>query len=195
MVFTDPESPSVKPGVRDSKLLGVGASPGIAVGRALRLDESGRHQFYYVAVSGGQVRREVRRLREAFAEARAQLQEIKDKLAHQLGSEHSYILDAHLMILEDDRFQTEIRHEIRNQKINAEWGVRSVTDRIVAAYKQVQDSYLRERSTDIEDIASRLLTILSGHTEFNLSELTEDVIIIAEDIWPSTVAELNFNRV
>jgi phosphotransferase system enzyme I (PtsI) len=195
MALTKQESSSGKSGSRDAKLLGVGASPGIAVGRALRLDESGRHQFYYVAISGNQVRREIRRLREAFVEARAQLQEIKDKLAHQLGSEHSYILDAHLMILEDDRFQTEIKQAIRNRKINAEWGVRSVTDRIVAAYKQVQDSYLRERSTDIEDIASRLLTILSGHTEFNLSELTENVIIIAEDIWPSTVAELNFNRV
>jgi phosphoenolpyruvate-protein phosphotransferase (PTS system enzyme I) len=195
MVFTNQESSSSKAGSRDAKLQGVGASPGVAVGRALRLDESGKHQFYYVAVSSGQVRREVRRLREAFVEARAQLQEIKDKLAHQLGSEHSYILDAHLMILEDDRFQTEIRQAVRHRKINAEWAVRSVTDRIVSAYKQVQDSYLRERSTDIEDIASRLLTILSGHTEFNLSELTENVIIIAEDVWPSTVAELNFNRV
>ncbi|MBI3652231.1 MAG: phosphoenolpyruvate--protein phosphotransferase [Acidobacteria bacterium] len=195
MVFTNQESSSTKSASRDLRLPGIGASPGVAVGRALRLDESGRHQFYYVAISGGQVRREVRRLREAFAEARAQLQEIKDKLAHQLGSEHSYILDAHLMILEDDRFQTEIKQAVRRRKINAEWAVRSVTDRIIAAYKQVQDAYLRERSTDIEDIASRLLTILSGHTEFNLSELTENVIIIAEDIWPSTVAELNFNRV
>lgn len=195
MVFTNQESSSTKSGSRDAKFQGIGASPGVAVGRALRLDESGRHQFYYIAVSSGQVRREIRRLREAFTEARAQLQEIKEKLAHKLGSEHSYILDAHLMIIEDDRFQTEIKHAVRSRKINAEWAVRSVTDRIVSAYKQVQDSYLRERSTDIEDIASRLLTILSGHTEFNLSELTENVVIIAEDVWPSTVAELNFNRV
>ena len=195
MVFTNQESSSNKSGLRDAKFQGIGASPGVAVGRALRLDESGKHQFYYVAVSSGQVRREVRRLREAFTEARAQLQEIKDKLAHKLGSEHSYILDAHLMILEDDRFQTEIKQAVRHRKINAEWAVRSVTDRIVSAYKQLQDSYLRERSTDIEDIASRLLTVLSGHTDFNLSELTENVVIIAEDVWPSTVAELNFNRV
>jgi phosphotransferase system enzyme I (PtsI) len=195
MVFTNQESSSSNASSRDAKMLGIGASPGVAVGHALRLDESGKHQFYYVAVSSGQVRREVRRLREAFAEARAQLQAIKDKLTHKLGSEHSYILDAHLMILEDDRFQTEIKQEVRHRKINAEWAVRSVTDRIVSAYKQVQDAYLRERSTDLEDIAARLLTILSGHTEFVLSELTENVIIIAEDVWPSTVAELNFNRV
>ena len=119
MVFTNQESSSNKASSRDAKLQGVGASPGVAVGHALRLDESGKHQFYYVAVASEQVRREVRRLRQAFVEARAQLQEIKDKLAHQLGSEHSYILDAHLMILEDDRFQTEIRQAVRHRKINA----------------------------------------------------------------------------
>ena len=182
-------------GSRDVKLPGVAASPGVAVGRALRLDERGKHQFYYTAISTTQVRREARRLRDAFSEARAQLQEIQNRLETELRSGHSYILDAHLMILADDRFQGDIRREIRDRLINAEWAVRSVTDRLVAAYRQVQDSYLRERSTDIEDIALRLLASLSGHTEFNLSDLTEDVIIIAEDVLPSTVAELNFNRV
>lgn len=194
-ISTNEDGAPQKSGGRDVRLAGVSASPGVAVGRALRLDERGKHQFYYTAISTAQVRREVRRLRVAFAEARAQLQEIQARLETQLRSGHSYILDAHLMILEDDRFQTEIRQEIRNRRVNAEWAVRSVTDRIVAAYRQVQDSYLRERSTDIEDIALRLLTNLSGHTEFNLSELTENVIIIAEDVLPSTVAELNFNRV
>ncbi len=181
--------------LRDVKLHGLAASPGVAVGRALRLNASGRHQFYFVAVSSSQVRREIKRLRDVFTEARAQLLEIKLRLARKLGYEHSYILDAHLMILEDDRFQAEIKHEIRTRKINAEWAVRSVTDRIVAAYRQVQDAYLRERSTDIEDIAARLLAILSGENEFTLSELQEDVIVIADDVMPSTVAELNFNRV
>lgn len=195
MVSTKEDVTPPRSSLRDVKLQGVSASPGIAVGRALRLDERGKHQFYYTAISSGQIRREVRRLRQAFAEAHAQVQEIQHKLETQLRSGHSYILDAHLLILEDDRFQTEIRQEIRHRRINAEWAVRSVTDRIVAAYRQVQDAYLRERSTDIEDIALRLLTNLSGHTEFNLSELTENVIIIAEDVLPSTVADLNFNRV
>ena len=195
MVFINQDASLPRASSRDVRVQGVAASPGVAVGRALRLDERGKHQFYYTAISGAQVRRETRRLRDAFAEARAQLQEIQKRLETQLRSGHSYILDAHLMILADDRFQSEIRREIRGRLINAEWAVRSVTDRLVAAYRQVQDSYLRERSTDIEDIALRLLANLSGHTEFNLSELTEDVIVIAEDVLPSTVAELNFNRV
>lgn len=180
---------------RDVRLRGVAASPGIAIGRALRLDERGRHQFYYIDVSPTQVRREVARLREAFEEARAELQQIKVRLARELGYEHSFILEAHLLMLEDERLLAELEQEIRTRRVNAEWAVRSVVDRVTEAYKQVNDSYLRERTSDLEDVATRLLTILSGHDKFDLSKLDEDVIIIAKDIWPSTVAELDFHRV
>jgi phosphotransferase system enzyme I (PtsI) len=173
----------------------VAASPGVAIGRALRLDERGRHQFYYIDVSPTQVRREVNRLREAFEEARAELQQIKVKLARELGHEHSFILEAHLLMLEDKRLLAELEQEIRTRRVNAEWAVRSVADRVAEAYKQVNDSYLRERTSDLEDVATRLLTILSGHDKFDLSKLDDDVIIVAKDIWPSTVAELDFHRV
>jgi phosphotransferase system enzyme I (PtsI) len=180
---------------RDLRLKGLAASPGIAVGRALRLDERGRRQFYYITVSPAQVRTEIRRLRQAFAEARAQLAEIKVRLAGELGYEHSYILDAHLLMLEDEGLIGEIEQDIRARRVNAEWAVRDVTDRVISAYKQVKDSYLRERSSDIEDVASRLLAILSGHAKFDLSKLDQNIIIVAENIWPSTVAELDFNLV
>jgi phosphoenolpyruvate-protein phosphotransferase (PTS system enzyme I) len=180
---------------RDVKLQGVPASPGIASGRVLRLDERGRHQFYYIGVSAAQARMEARRLREAFQEAQAQLRGIKVRLAKVLGYDHSFILDAHLLMLEDERLIQELEHEIRTRRVNAEWAVRSVADRAIDAYKQVNDPYLRERTSDLEDVATRLLTILSGHDKFDLSKLDQDVIIVAKNIWPSTVAELDFNHV
>ena len=180
---------------RDVIMRGVAASAGVAVGRALRLDERGRHQFYYIDVSPTQVRKEIRRLREAFEEGRAQLEEIKDRLARELGYKHSFILDAHLLMFEDERLLAELEQEIRTRRINAEWAVRASIDRMVEAYRQVNDSYLRERTTDLEDVATRLLTILSGHDQFDLSTMDEDVVIVAKDIWPSTIAELDFNRV
>src|SRR5215831_585446 len=180
---------------RDVKLQGVAASPGVAVGRVLRLDERGRHQFYYIGVSAAQARMEVRRLREAVQEARAQLKEIRVRLAEELGYEHSFILDAHLLMLEDARLIEELEHDIRSRRVNAEWAVRSVTDRAIQAYRQVNDPYLRERTSDLEDVMTRLLTILSGHDQFDLSKLDQDVIIVAKNIWPSTVAELDFKHV
>lgn len=181
--------------LRDLRMKGLAASPGVAVGRALRLDERGRRQFYYITVSHAQVRKEVKRLRQAFAEARAQLEEIKVRLADELGYDHSYILDAHLLMLEDEGLIGEIEQDIRARRVNAEWAVRDVTDRVINAYKQVKDAYLRERASDIEDVASRLLAILSGHAKFDLTRLDQNIIIVAENIWASTVAELDFNQV
>lgn len=183
------------PRSRNITLTGLAASPGVALGRVLRLDEHGRHQFYYVEVPAGRVRHEIQRLRDAIGEARAQLDEIKSRLAQKLGHQHAFILDPHLLMLEDRGFLVELEHAIRSRRINAEWAVRDITARLADAYRQVNDPYLAERAPDIEDIATRLLTILSGHATFNLSNLDQDVIIVAESIGPSTVAELDFKRV
>src|SRR5262249_56507389 len=174
---------------------GVPASPGIAVGCVVSLDERGRHQFYYIGVSTAQARMEVRRLREALKAAAAQLQEIKVRLAQELGYEHSFILDAHLLMLEDEQLINELEHEIRTRRVNAEWAVRSVADRAIDVYKQVNDAYLRERTSDLEDVATRLLTVLSGHDKFDLSQLDQDVIIIANNIRTSTITELDITHV
>ena len=183
------------PQLRDATLRGLPASKGIAVGRVLRLDERGRRHFYYIQVSQTGIKAEIRRLRRAFAEARTRLKEIKARLTRDLGYQHAYILDAHLLMLEDKKLVAELEREIRDRRISAEWAVRDVADRIATAYKQVQDPYLRERASDIEDITTRLLTVLSGHQTFHLSNLEKDVIIVADDIWPSTVAELDFKHV
>jgi phosphotransferase system enzyme I (PtsI) len=161
----------------------------------LRLDERGRHQFYLVEISAARVRGEIRRLHTALTEARAQLQEMRARISRELGYEHSYILDAHLLMLEDENLVSQLEQEIRVRRVNAEWAVRDVTERLIAAYRHIKDIYLRERASDIEDVATRLMTILSGQTTFELSKLHEDVIIVAEDIWPSTLVELDFNRV
>ena len=174
---------------------GLGASPGIAIGHTLRLDERGRHHIYYIEIPSSQLRMEMKRLRDAVNEARSQLREIKHRLEVDLGHPHAYILDAHLLMLEDENVLDELERQIRTRHMNAEWAVRTFADQVKAAYRQVNDPYLRERAADIEDVASRLLQILSGGTTFRLSELDEDVIIVAEDIWPSTIAELDFGKV
>ena len=182
-------------GTRDLVLRGLPASPGVVIGRVLRLDEHGRHQFYYVQIPGSRVRGEIKRLRNAVEEARGQIDEIKARLTRELGYRHAFILDAHALMLEDRNFIGEVEQAIRGRRINAEWAVRDVTEKIAAAYKQVSDAYLRERVSDIEDIATRLLTILSGHETFDLSSLEQDVVVVAESIWPSTIAELDFKHV
>ena len=78
--------------------------------------------------------------------------------------------------------------------MGSEWAVKVVTDRLLAVYDEIKDDYLRERSSDIEDVTRRLLVALSGES-MGVRRLTEDAVVVAEELMPSTLAELDLMHV
>jgi len=173
---------------------GVGVSDGVVIGRALRI-HSGTRQVYRATLEEGDVEREVRRLRAAVRLARRQLLNIKARAEKELGIEHAYIFDAHLLMLEDRKLLDDVESFIRAEHANAEWAVKVAADRILAVYAEIKDDYLRERGSDIEDVVQRILVALSGEPSPRYRNLTEDAVIIAEDLLPSAMAELDFEHV
>lgn len=172
---------------------GLGVSAGIAIGRVLRI-HSGAHYIYRAVLDEADVEKELRRFRAAVRLARRQLLAIKGRAERELGPEHAYIFDAHLLMLEDSKLLEEVEAYIKRERVNAEWAVKVVGDRLLAIYAEIKDEYLRERGSDIEDVVRRLLVALSGAGE-RARKLTEDAIIVAEDLLPSAAAELDFARV
>ena len=83
---------------------------------------------------------------------------------------------------------------IRGEQVGSEWAVKVVTDRLLAVYEEIKDDYLRERSSDIEDVTRRLLVALSGES-MRGRRLTEDSVVVAEELMPSTIAELDFTHI
>jgi phosphotransferase system enzyme I (PtsI) len=140
-----------------------------------------------------QVEQEVERLTAAIEKAREQLSRIKTKLEQALGRAHAYILDAHLLMLEDQQLIEEIKSIIRTNRVNAEWAVKVATDRMLAVYAEIKDEYLRERGTDIEDVANRLIMTLSGNQPSRW--LPQGAILVTEQILPSIMAEFNLDAV
>ena len=179
---------------REEHWRGLGVSEGIVVGRALRI-HNGTRQVYRATLEERDVEREVRRLRAAVRLARRQLLNIKSRAETELGIEHAYIFDAHLLMLEDRKLLEEVENFIRTEHANAEWAVKVAADRILAVYAEIKDDYLRERGSDIEDVMQRILVALSGEPSLALRNLTEDAVVIAEDLLPSAMAELDFEHV
>ena len=169
---------------------GLGVSDGIVVGRVLRIHNGARH-IYRATLEERDVEREVRRWHAAVRLARRQLLKIKSRAEQELGAEHAYIFDAHLLMLEDRKLLNDVESYIRLERANAEWAVKVVGDRILAVYAEIKDDYLRERGSDIEDVMQRILVALSGEGA-RYRSLTEDAIVVAEDLLPSAVAELDF---
>ncbi|MFN2453080.1 MAG: phosphoenolpyruvate--protein phosphotransferase [Pyrinomonadaceae bacterium] len=170
---------------------GLGVSDGVTIGRVLRI-HTGTHQIFRATLDESEVEREVRRLRAAVRLARRQLKSVKMRAEKRLGSDQAYIFDAHLLMLEDRRLLDEIEGYIRRERSNAEWAVKVATDQLLAVYSEIKDAYLRERGSDIEDVARRLIVALSGEQSGN-RHLTEDAVIVAEDLLPSAAAELDFD--
>ena len=180
-------------GLTEERWHGLGVSDGVAVGRVLRIHNGARF-IYRATIEATDVERETERLQAAVRLAHAQLLTIKERAERELGSEHAYIFDAHLLMLEDRKLIDEFESYIRRERVNAEWAVKVAADRLLAIYSEIKDDYLRERGSDIEDVMHRVLVALKGGNPGS-QRLTEDAIVVAEELLPSTAAELDFANV
>ena len=162
-------------------------SRGIAVGKIVCL-HGRKRQFYKINLEASQIEPELRRFRVAVGLAIGQLKKISSQKSDKIIETKVNIFDAHLLILEDNSLHSKIENNIREQKINAEWAVKIVTDDYIAKFKSISDEHLRERYIDLEDVADRILTALGGGN--SIFRLEKNSIIVAKEVKPSTLIEL-----
>ncbi|MDO4287933.1 MAG: phosphoenolpyruvate--protein phosphotransferase [Eubacterium sp.] len=171
---------------------GIVASPGIAIAKAF-VYEKVELEVKEVKVEDPEA--EVARVKEALDKSKAQILAIKDKAARDLGAEEAEIFEAHAMVLEDPEFVDSITAEIKNNSINAEAAVKTVTDRFFQIFDAMDDPYFSARAADIRDVGTRVLNNVMGVETVDISALDEDTIIIAEDLAPSDTAQMDKARV
>ena len=175
------------------RVKGLGVSDGVAIGRVLRI-QGAPSDLYRASIDEQDIERERKRFRAAVRASRTQLESIKRRAERELGKGHAYIFDAHLLFLDDAKLTRDVEEYIVKEHANAEWAARVVGDRLLSIYTQISDEYLRERGSDIEDVIQRLLANLTGE-ERTYPSLSEDAVIVAQDILPSTIAELDLKYV
>lgn len=169
----------------ESNLSGTAVSRGVGVGKIVGLYGTKR-QFYRVDLEPAKIEKELRRFRAAVRLAKNQLK----KISRLNNSETpNGIFETHLLFLEDRSLLEKIEDTIGNQKVNAEWAVKVVTDKYISTYKNIADEHLRERYIDLEDISERILTALGGGQKASI-RLDRNSIIVAKELKPSTLIEL-----
>lgn len=175
-------------------LTGIAVSPGIAVGRAVSI-ETRTGEIYRFALAEGDVEAEVARLHDAVLHAQQELLRIRDKAGAQLGSELAAIFDAHVLLLRDPGFLGRIEERIRSKRVNAEWAVQKTAAELDERFARIGDEYLRERSEDLTDVSRHILRSLQGIAHHELSEIGEDVVVVADDLTPADAVRLGRERV
>ncbi len=171
---------------------GSGVSPGVVLGQVLKYES---HSRLLLKVHVDDVEAEARRYLRAIEASKEQLRALKSRLEAQVGREHGIILDAHLLMLEDRSLSSEIVESIRAGHANAEWVLMQATERLVHAYLSLKDEYFRERHSDIEHVAERILLNLSGDRPFSWEHLAGDQIIVSRDFSPSDFATVDLTKV
>ena len=178
------------------RLIGIGVSPGVAVGPALVAIQ--RTQVLRFPVGPDGVARELSALERARQRSRAQLEQIRRRIAAARGADLAAIFDAQLLMLDDPILVGRAAAVVRNERVNAEWAVQRALDEAAAVFDDVDDPYLHERKGDLHDVAGRLRMNLrdeKGGARDRLQDLDAPCVLIADELTPSVVAQLDWTRI
>ena len=173
---------------------GIGASPGIIIGKAY-LVERFKVRLPQKRIGPDQVEEEVRRFFKAIQESRNQLTEIKEKILDTEVRKHSFILDVHLMILDDEMLLQDTVDTIRKKKVNAEWALDLTLEKLDTAFKAIEDEYLRERRSDLHYVSARIFRNLLGKKEDDITKIKGKVIVVAHDLSPADTLQMNLKHI
>ena len=173
---------------------GIGASPGIVIGRAF-LVERFKVRLPQKKIGSEQVEEEVNRFLRAIQESREQLIEIKEKILDPEVRRHSFILDVHLMILDDQMVMNDTIDTIRKRKVNAEWALDLTLERLDTAFKAIEDEYLRERRSDLHYVSARIFRNLLGRKHDDITKIKGKVVVVAHDLSPADTLQMNLKNV
>jgi phosphotransferase system enzyme I (PtsI) len=174
-------------------LHGIPVSRGIAIGRAHLLAPAALEVKHYL-IPEEQVEAEVQRLQKAIATVHKELQTIWNELPKDSPAEFGAFIDVHALILSDPMISEVPLDIIRSRYYNAEWALLTQIDELSAQFDEIEDAYLRERKSDIQQVGERVLKVLTGSanalTKINgEEEAAGRMIVVAHDISPADMLQ------
>ncbi|HAU5150495.1 phosphoenolpyruvate-protein phosphotransferase [Clostridioides difficile] len=167
---------------------GIGASPGVALGKALVVEHS---ELVIEKKSIDNVEAEIAKLENAVAVSKDELVKVKEKASEELGAEEAEIFEAHLLVLEDPELIGSAIDKIKTENVNAEYALNEIKEMFVSMFESMDNEYMKERAADIKDVTNRILRHILGIKVVDLSALSEEVVLIVHDLTPSDTATMN----
>ena len=168
------------------RLTGLSASPGFGRGQAYVL----KARFDLNSIKEEHAKnpnREIERFRAAVERGIEQIHILKQRMSGLLSKEEGALFDVYRLILEDPAIIGQIEDKIRVDGYVAEYAIKSVFDQYLQSISQIEDDYLRERTTDVKDAAQRLLENLSGTPDQTI-EIPKDSVLVADDLSPADLS-------
>ena len=167
---------------------GIAGSEGIGIGKVVLIEE---HDLTVEKKSVTDTDAELKRLQDAIEKFVSITNEMADKMAKTVGEQDADILRGHIIMLQDPMIEEQISALMISEKISAEMALEQVLDQTAEMFAAVPDELIQQRATDLMDIKSRMLKILMGIEEVDISQVPENTVLVARDLTPSMTAGIN----
>jgi phosphoenolpyruvate-protein phosphotransferase (PTS system enzyme I) len=172
---------------------GIGASPGITIGKAYLLERGRIPIPQYNLFSEEAVALESARFRDAVARAELELEAIKKTIRSEF-KDHAHLLEVQQMILRDRSIFDESLGYIQKERLNAQLALIKSIAKARELFGALNDEYVRSRMADVDAAADRVLRILGGQEQAALDGIRERVIIITHELSPADAIQLQVER-
>jgi len=176
---------------------GVGVSGGVGIGQIVVIERLTTEICPRRMIKPEEVPAEIQRFESAVKAAAQRLRDIRNSIDqdHPL-CDHAYILDTHILLLQDRMFFEGTKAAIASERRNAEWALSDIMMKITSAFDTIEDEYLKERARDIHFIGERVLKLLMGITSRSkVHQLPPNSVIVAHDLSPSDTAQIKKENV
>ena len=167
---------------------GIAGSEGIGIGTVVLIEE---HEINIETKRVEETGAEIERLQNAIEKFVADTNVMAEKMDITVGKKDADILRGHIQMLQDPMIEEQISALIISEKITAEMAVEQVLEQTAEMFSQIPDELLQQRATDFRDIKTRMLKILLGIEDVDISQVPAGTVIVARDLTPSMIAGIN----
>ncbi|WP_302154089.1 phosphoenolpyruvate--protein phosphotransferase [Eubacterium ventriosum] len=167
---------------------GIAGSEGIGIGTVVLIEE---HEINIETKRVEETGAEIERLQNAIEKFVADTNVMAEKMDNTVGKKDADILRGHIQMLQDPMIEEQISALIISEKITAEMAVEQVLEQTAEMFSQIPDELLQQRATDFRDIKTRMLKILLGIEDVDISQVPAGTVIVARDLTPSMTAGIN----
>lgn len=167
---------------------GIAGSEGIGIGTVVLIEE---HEINIEIKRVEETGAEIERLQNAIEKFVADTNVMAEKMDITVGKKDADILRGHIQMLQDPMIEEQISALVISEKITAEMAVEQVLEQTAEMFSQIPDELLQQRATDFRDIKTRMLKILLGIEDVDISQVPAGTVIVARDLTPSMTAGIN----
>ena len=175
-------------------LRGIGTSKGIGIGKALIIHKC-KNAVSRVKINDTEA--EVDKFNEAVEKFIQETNELVDKLSQKLKGDdkNALVLKNQEYLIRDPEFTSGVISAITNDKLNAEAAVEDTCEMLKNIFLSFNNDTMTQRVADIEDMKQRLIAIMQGQKHIDLTKLSDNTVIIADEIHPSMTANMDTEHI